>query len=140
MFLLCAGHALGNAHLGHRTVTLAVLDDAADHQQRNEQQQDQPAGAARSFTSGRLGSGGLRCVLRDGDAAQRCRQQAGEVPLSLEQMVADGMVEYIDFPDALKGKYQSYTCADISLLREAGYDEPFLTVAEGVARYAEKVL
>ena len=73
-------------------------------------------------------------------AVNACRQQAGEVPLSLEQMVADGMVEYIDFPDALKGKYQSYTCADISLLREAGYDEPFLTVAEGVARYAEKVL
>ena len=41
--LLRAGHALGNAHLGHRAVTLAVLDDAADHQQRNEQQQDQPA-------------------------------------------------------------------------------------------------
>ncbi|MCG9059867.1 ADP-glyceromanno-heptose 6-epimerase [Laribacter hongkongensis] len=73
-------------------------------------------------------------------AVNACRQQGGEVPLSLEQMVADGMVEYIDFPDALKGKYQSYTCADISLLREAGYDEPFLTVAEGVARYAEKVL
>ena len=73
-------------------------------------------------------------------AVNACRQQAGEVPLSLEQMVADGMVEYNDFPDALKGKYQSYTCADISLLREAGYDEPFLTVAEGVARYAEKVL
>lgn len=73
-------------------------------------------------------------------AVNACRQQAGEAPLSLEQMVADGMVEYIDFPDALKGKYQSYTCADISLLREAGYDEPFLTVAEGVARYAEKVL
>ena len=73
-------------------------------------------------------------------AVNACRQQAGEVPLSLEQMVADGMVEYIDFPDALKGKYQSYTCADISLLREAGYDEPFLTVAEGMARYAEKVL
>ncbi|MCG9082907.1 ADP-glyceromanno-heptose 6-epimerase [Laribacter hongkongensis] len=73
-------------------------------------------------------------------AVNACRQQGGEAPLSLEQMVADGMVEYIDFPDALKGKYQSYTCADISLLREAGYDEPFLTVAEGVARYAEKVL
>ena len=73
-------------------------------------------------------------------AVNACRQQGGEVPLSLEQMVADGMVEYIDFPDALKGKYQSYTCADIGLLREAGYDEPFLTVAEGVARYAEKVL
>ena len=73
-------------------------------------------------------------------AVNACRQQAGEAPLSLEQMVADGMVEYIDFPDALKGKYQSYTCADISLLREVGYDEPFLTVAEGVARYAEKVL
>ena len=59
------------------------------------------------------------------------------VPLSLEQMVADGMVEYIDFPDALKGKYQSYTCADISLLREAGYDVPMATVEEGVSQYIE---
>lgn len=46
-----------------------------------------------------------------------------------------GEVEYIDFPDALKGHYQSYTCADITALRAAGYDREFYTVAQGTERY-----
>lgn len=48
-----------------------------------------------------------------------------------------GIIEYIDFPDELKGRYQSYTRADISRLREAGYDSEFRTVAEGVREYLE---
>ncbi|WP_299234261.1 ADP-glyceromanno-heptose 6-epimerase [uncultured Halomonas sp.] len=48
-----------------------------------------------------------------------------------------GTIEYIDFPDELKGRYQSYTRADISRLREAGYDREFRTVAEGVREYLE---
>ena len=47
------------------------------------------------------------------------------------------MLEYIDFPDALKGKYQSFTEANISALRAAGYAQPMLSVEEGVARYAQ---
>ncbi|SHE71814.1 ADP-glyceromanno-heptose 6-epimerase precursor [Modicisalibacter ilicicola DSM 19980] len=46
-------------------------------------------------------------------------------------------IEYIDFPDELKGRYQSYTRADISRLRDAGYDAEFKTVAEGVRAYLE---
>ena len=46
-----------------------------------------------------------------------------------------GEVEYIPFPDELKGRYQSFTQADISKLRTVGYKEPFFTVAEGVADY-----
>lgn len=46
-----------------------------------------------------------------------------------------GEIEYIDFPESLKGHYQSYTCADISALRAAGYSQPFLTVAQGTAQY-----
>jgi ADP-L-glycero-D-manno-heptose 6-epimerase len=46
-----------------------------------------------------------------------------------------GQIEYIDFPESLKGHYQSYTCADISALRAAGYDLPFHTVAEGTTQY-----
>jgi ADP-L-glycero-D-manno-heptose 6-epimerase len=46
-----------------------------------------------------------------------------------------GQIEYIDFPDSLKGHYQSYTCADISALRSAGYSQPFLTVAQGTTAY-----
>ncbi|MHB0774987.1 ADP-glyceromanno-heptose 6-epimerase [Halomonas sp. WWR20] len=48
-----------------------------------------------------------------------------------------GEIEYIDFPDELKGRYQSYTRADISRLRKAGYTAEFKTVAEGVRAYLE---
>ena len=46
-----------------------------------------------------------------------------------------GKIEYIPFPDHLKGAYQSFTEADISALRAIGYDAPFLTVEEGVREY-----
>ncbi|MBB1485743.1 ADP-glyceromanno-heptose 6-epimerase [Oceanospirillum sediminis] len=48
-----------------------------------------------------------------------------------------GHKEYIPFPEHLKGAYQSFTEADISALREAGYDQPFATVAEGVRQYLD---
>jgi len=46
-----------------------------------------------------------------------------------------GTIEYIPFPDHLKGAYQSFTEADISALRAVGYSDPFLTVEEGVSNY-----
>ena len=46
-----------------------------------------------------------------------------------------GQVEYIPFPEQLKGRYQSYTQADMSALRQAGYDAHFLSVEQGVQRY-----
>ncbi|RMG56174.1 MAG: ADP-glyceromanno-heptose 6-epimerase [Gammaproteobacteria bacterium] len=48
-----------------------------------------------------------------------------------------GEKEYIPFPDHLKGRYQSYTEADLGKLRAAGYDAPFLDVGEGVKRYLD---
>ena len=63
------------------------------------------------------------------------RQAGGKPALSLAALVHDGIIEYAAFPDALKGKYQSFTQADISLLREAGYTAEFLTVDYGVANY-----
>ncbi|MGO2879754.1 MAG: ADP-glyceromanno-heptose 6-epimerase [Halomonas sp.] len=48
-----------------------------------------------------------------------------------------GEINYIDFPEELKGRYQSYTRADISHLREAGCDVEFKTVAQGVGAYLE---
>ena len=44
-------------------------------------------------------------------------------------------VETIPFPEALEGKYQAYTCADLAALRAAGYDADFATLEEGVAAY-----
>ncbi len=54
---------------------------------------------------------------------------------SVADLVKAKKIQYIEFPQALKGKYQSYTCADLGLLRQAGYKEKFLTVQEGVSRY-----
>jgi len=48
-----------------------------------------------------------------------------------------GQLEYIPFPEHLKGRYQSFTEADISALREAGYTAPFKTVEEGVTDYMQ---
>lgn len=48
-----------------------------------------------------------------------------------------GEIEYIPFPDHLKGRYQSFTQADISALRKAGYDKPFKRVEEGVKAYLD---
>lgn len=70
-------------------------------------------------------------------AVNACRARGTLEPVSLAQMVNSGEVEYVPFPDALKGKYQSFTQADLHQLRAAGYRESFLTVEEGVARYAE---
>ena len=70
-------------------------------------------------------------------AVNSCRAAKGEAPLGLKEMQAQGLVEYVTFPEALKGKYQSFTQADISALRQAGYADPFLTVEQGVARYIE---
>jgi ADP-L-glycero-D-manno-heptose 6-epimerase len=69
-----------------------------------------------------------------------CLRAEGRAVLTPEQMRAQGMIEYIPFPDALKGKYQSYTEADNTSLRGAGYSAPFLSVEEGVARYCEQLL
>lgn len=48
-----------------------------------------------------------------------------------------GRVQYIPFPDSLRGCYQSFTQADIANLRGAGFDASFKTVAEGVKSYLE---
>ena len=46
-----------------------------------------------------------------------------------------GTIEYIEFPEKLRDAYQSFTQADITKLREVGYEEEFLSVQEGVFRY-----
>ncbi|NOY74142.1 MAG: ADP-glyceromanno-heptose 6-epimerase [Gammaproteobacteria bacterium] len=48
-----------------------------------------------------------------------------------------GQLQYIPFPDHLKGSYQSFTEADISALRTAGYNQAFKSVEEGVTCYLE---
>jgi ADP-L-glycero-D-manno-heptose 6-epimerase len=66
-----------------------------------------------------------------------CRRLKGEPPLSLAEQVAQGLVQYIPFPEALVGKYQCHTQADLSALRATGCDVAFSDVAHGVDRYVD---
>jgi ADP-L-glycero-D-manno-heptose 6-epimerase len=50
---------------------------------------------------------------------------------------AAGLIEYVPFPDALRGKYQCYTQADLTALRAAGCDHAFADVQTGVAKYMQ---
>ena len=68
------------------------------------------------------------------------RKAESKPVLSLAEMKQQGLVSYIPFPEQLRGKYQSYTQADIGALRESGYAEPFLGVEQGVARYVEQMI
>ena len=46
-----------------------------------------------------------------------------------------GEIEYIPFPDSLRGHYQSYTEADLTQLRECGYSPEFVPLEEGIREY-----
>lgn len=61
----------------------------------------------------------------------------GEGSLPLADIAAQGLVEYIPFPDALRGKYQCYTQADLTALRSTGCDHAFVDVQTGVAKYVQ---
>ncbi len=65
------------------------------------------------------------------------RQRGKPVPESLAQAREAQLIEYIDFPAALVGKYQCFTQADLSALRRAGCDHRFADVASGVAQYMD---
>jgi len=65
------------------------------------------------------------------------RAAKDEAALPLAELVKLGLIEYIPFPDALVGKYQCYTQADMTRLRAVGCDHRFADVATGVARYVE---
>lgn len=55
-----------------------------------------------------------------------------------EDWVADKKIRYIDFPQALVGKYQSFTKADLTNLTITGdYNKSFARVEEGVSSYVK---
>ncbi len=64
-------------------------------------------------------------------------RSAGAPTLDLVQAAATGKIEYVPFPDALRGKYQCYTQADLSAFRSIGCDHSFSEVALGVGSYMQ---
>lgn len=78
--------------------------------------------------------------------AESFNEVAGAVINSFEgsgepvpQLVAQGKIEYIPFPEGLKEKYQSFTEADLEYLREVGYDAEFKDAKQGVSEYVRSL-
>lgn len=69
-----------------------------------------------------------------------CRRAEGDPPRSLAELLREGAIEYVPMPEALVGRYQSFTQADLARLRAAGYTEPMSDVDRGVARYVESLM
>ena len=61
----------------------------------------------------------------------------GKPALSLEELVKQGLLRYVEFPEDLKGRYQSYTQADVRALRQAGFTAPMRDVQKGVTQYVQ---
>ena len=59
--------------------------------------------------------------------------------LDLDAAVQAGLIEYIAFPEALRGKYQCYTQADLTALRATGCDHVFADVQTGVTQYMQSL-
>jgi len=49
-------------------------------------------------------------------------------------------IEYIEMPDAIRQKYQYYTCAEISKVRSAGFAKPITSLEEAVSDYVQNYL
>jgi ADP-L-glycero-D-manno-heptose 6-epimerase len=55
-------------------------------------------------------------------------------------MQLEPKIEFIEMPESLKAKYQYYTQADNTKLREAGYEAPFTRLEEAVQEYVKTYL
>lgn len=68
------------------------------------------------------------------------RHHRSQPALGLQGLVDKEVLQYIEFPDDLKGRYQSHTQADLSGLRQAGYNKPFLDVQAGITHYVNTLV
>ena len=50
-------------------------------------------------------------------------------------MSRDVDIEFVDTPEAIRDRYQYFTQADMSRLRDAGYDRPATSLEDGVGQY-----
>ena len=70
-------------------------------------------------------------------AVNAARTLKGQPVQQLADLVAQGQVEYLAFPEALVGKYQCFTQADLTRLRATGCNHAFADVATGVSQYVQ---
>ena len=71
-------------------------------------------------------------------AINACRDVDGDTPLSLSDAQSQKVLSYFPMPEALAGKYQSFTEASIDQLKSVGYSTPWTSLEDGVAGYARQ--
>ncbi|CAI08393.1 ADP-l-glycero-D-manno-heptose-6-epimerase (ec 5.1.3.20) [Aromatoleum aromaticum EbN1] len=85
-----------------------------------------------------LDNPGVRGIFNVGTGRAQSFNEVAHAALSWHKgSTAGGGIDYIAFPEHLRGRYQSYTQADITALRQAGYEGEFMPVEVGVPRYLE---
>jgi ADP-L-glycero-D-manno-heptose 6-epimerase len=73
-------------------------------------------------------------------AINAVRASREEAVLTFDEMLSQRLIEYVPFPTGLMDRYQSFTQADVGVLRRAGYAAPFMAVEQGVPKYVEWLL
>ncbi len=57
-----------------------------------------------------------------------------DVARTIIAQIGAGEIAYVPFPEKLAGRYQSFTQAELSALRNAGYSDPFASLEDGIAQ------
>ena len=73
-------------------------------------------------------------IFNCGTGQARC---FNDIAKKLMALNGSGKLEYMAFPESLKGAYQSFTQANLTALREAGFQDVFTSLEEGLEKYFE---
>ncbi|HLB56720.1 MAG TPA: ADP-glyceromanno-heptose 6-epimerase [Coxiellaceae bacterium] len=71
-------------------------------------------------------------IFNCGTGQARC---FNDIAKKLIELNGHGKLDYIPFPDSLKGAYQCFTQANLNALRAIGYDEKFISLEDGLEKY-----
>ena len=80
-----------------------------------------------SFADGDIRKG----IVNIGTGESRSFNDAARIII---KKLGKGEIEYIPFDQRLRGKYQSFTEADLKPLRDIGYSQSFTSLEDGIAR------
>lgn len=70
----------------------------------------------------------------------KARSFEGLAKATFAAMGKEPVIEYIDMPEDIRDKYQYFTEANMSKLKQAGYTEKFCSLEEGVMDYVKNYL
>ncbi len=68
------------------------------------------------------------------------RRHQSKSALTLDAAVKEELIQYIEFPASLVGKYQCFTQADLTRLRQIGCAHEFKNVEQGVSAYIDHLI